>query len=827
MKTTSMKDVALRNDSLASDIYRHPRPVSTSIRYRRLQEHYSYDHAKQVLECWYDLNPSNTELSLQLALEVFDQICETDDNPSHILEAARIITERAIPKVRTGAQTKEFVKRRVRRFKTKLHTKFNNKIDDVEQAVDKSIGMIKNNLTKNAATVSKQLKNNIDKGKQQLTGKQKAVQEANELIIESLNKAISYDVVLTNQATLNRRYNFDKLVNEMDIEDSEDVRDCVLELCSYVDTYRMPFSYKYDVCVENIAYTLYKNGVQFEMPLLVETVTDYFSMDNDITDLMESISLVLNTANFVDVGSDINGLQYIFNDKDKEKFDKTFVMKEFILDDTHPSRVNLESSNENKFQTALNSFRKETNKTPERFKSIIRALYVQSPDDVISATPSILSFIRGMFVVVGTAAINPVAAIPVFLVDQFIKMKVSRKTFEKYISDYKKEIEKVEKRIDKAKSKDAKARLEEYKKGLEKGLTKLKDREDLLYTDAENDKRHEHDYDDDTDFDLDFNFDESTLMSIGEIDSLAALIESVPLSEMDLESIIEANIHRIPYEFILPIVEYIKMNPYMFDTERIARTFKDRANVISDRENVNSYYDYLKVSTLKEAYDSLMSLENTIPDMSFKDMEMLSCQNEYYNIQNIVSGYHAISEAINSLGILQEMNVKNSIKLASENLKRTMQGLSDKDKTISREIDATFNTLSRAAERSLMNENREAVIRGSLIPSASKIIKKAILTGAAWAVNPAIAVIGVIGSIALSKKLQAKERQLILDDIEIELKMTDKYIRAAEDNNDTKALKSLYQIQRSLQRQQQRVKYKMSVYGGKVPKTPNDQDDDD
>jgi hypothetical protein len=121
-------------------------------------------------------------------------------------------------------------------------------------------------------------------------------------------------------------------------------------------------------------------------------------------------------------------------------------------------------------------------------------------------------------------------------------------------------------------------------------------------------------------------------------------------------------------------------------------------------------------------------------------------------------------------------------------------------------------------ETAMMNDNREAVIKGKLLPSASKCIKIACALGVAWAINPAVAVIGAIGAFACSRKLKAKERQLVLDDIEIELKMCERYIREAEEKGELKKVRQLEIIQRNLQRQQQRIKYNMRViYNQNVP----------
>lgn len=823
MKTVTIEDVCNRNITLARGTNNYDPLVSIPSVCRRLLEHYNYHNASTVLENWDYIDSSNPERSLTIALEIFDKVCEMDNSPTNIKSAARIITEKAIPKVRTGQQTKEFVKMRVARFKTKLHTKFNNKIDNMNDKVKDSIGTISDNLEKNTSAVASSLGRNVNKGMDQLKLKKKenAVKEANDLIIEAFNKAIACDMVLNNQTILNRRYNFDAIVNESNISDEEDLRDCILELCSYVDTYQMPFSHKYNVCVENIAYSLYKNGVRFEMPALIETVTDYFVVNTeDVSTIADKIKLVLENASFVDTMKDIEGVQYIF-DKDISKklnLSNTLVLQE-NLSDRFSEIIN--EAKENKFKKEFEKFKKGTIKSPEKFKEMIRSIYTQSPEDIISGTPAILSFIRGFFVVVAsTAAMGPIVGLVSFLTDQFIKMKVSRHQLDKYINDYKKEIDKVKDKIKKAKTQDAKDRLEAYLKELEKGLDKLKDKEDTLYSDEANEKRHEDDYDDsdlDDDLDFDLNFDEQVVHDIRLIQSISESVLRYIDVDLALESMIESNIEKLPYEFVPAIVEYVEMNPGVFDTDRLIRTFTERANVLSTRSGI---YNQIKYETFTEAARDLKKFDNLLPN------KVEDCLIEAGKYQALFSGYNAISEAINSIQVFQEMNIKNSLKLASENLKKTVRSLSDKDKIISREIDASFSSIGNAAEKALMNENREAVIKGSLIPPASKVIKRAAAAGVAWAINPAIAIIGILGSVALSKKLQAKERQLILDDIEIELKMVDKYIRTAEDNNDHKALQNLYKMQRSLQRQQQRIKYKMSVYHGQVTKATVDKEDD-
>ena len=196
-----------------------------------------------------------------------------------------------------------------------------------------------------------------------------------------------------------------------------------------------------------------------------------------------------------------------------------------------------------------------------------------------------------------------------------------------------------------------------------------------------------------------------------------------------------------------------------------------------------------------------------------------------YNINNDPKGVMSVLTWLNEVAkynsdvqYINEMNITNSLKIALKRLKNTAMKLSDKEKQISNALDVSVNNASKSIEQAMMNDNREAIIRGRVLPSASKTIKLAIATGAAWAINPALAVINALGMFACSKNLKAKERQLVLDDIEIELKMCERYLRQAEEKNDMEAIRQIEITQRNLERQRQRIKYKMHViYNQRTP----------
>ena len=158
--------------------------------------------------------------------------------------------------------------------------------------------------------------------------------------------------------------------------------------------------------------------------------------------------------------------------------------------------------------------------------------------------------------------------------------------------------------------------------------------------------------------------------------------------------------------------------------------------------------------------------------------------------------------------ITEGINTAN-IKTACLNMKKKVVNLSAKEKQLSNTIDAQANVLSRKAKEALVSNRREAIIKGSIIPSFSKLIKSGLVAGATYAVAPTVAVIGVIGALACSKVLTVRERRALLDEIDIELKVVEKQISKAENEDDMKNYRHLLAYQRKLEREKMRIQYKL------------------
>lgn len=154
-----------------------------------------------------------------------------------------------------------------------------------------------------------------------------------------------------------------------------------------------------------------------------------------------------------------------------------------------------------------------------------------------------------------------------------------------------------------------------------------------------------------------------------------------------------------------------------------------------------------------------------------------------------------------------------SIKLYLEGLKGKMKNMSQKEKEISRNLDNNFRRFVKGMKDALISDRREAIIKGSVIPSFSKCIKiiiglagTGIITG-----NALVPILIALGGFAMSKRLTKKERLLLLDEIETELEVIEKEISLAESKNQIKKYRSLLKYKKDLQRQYQRIRYNVRV----------------
>ena len=158
-----------------------------------------------------------------------------------------------------------------------------------------------------------------------------------------------------------------------------------------------------------------------------------------------------------------------------------------------------------------------------------------------------------------------------------------------------------------------------------------------------------------------------------------------------------------------------------------------------------------------------------------------------------------------------------SIKLALKGLASKAKEFNNKHKMAVNHFDSMTRNFVKKMRDAASNERREQIIRGSVIPSFSRIIKMGIVLSGmgalvAGGVMPVIIpVITALGTFAMDKSLMKKERLLLLDEIDTELDVIDKEITLAEQNNQLNKYRALLRYKKTLQRQYQRIRYNVRI----------------
>ena len=456
----------------------------------------------------------------------------------------------------------------------------------------------------------------------------------------------------------------------------------------------------------------------------------------------------------------------------------------------------------NSVKDIINSFKVSKKKKNTDVRTCVSKMFTKSPDQIIDGTPNFLSWVR-MSYVLGATALHPILGGITLLIDQFISMKLKRRDVSKMITAFKNERKIVAEKIKKADS-DDKKNLKEYDKYLEKGIKKLEEYEESLLSEKETyAKISGEEYDSNSEFDfLKDNLEETSFENLFE--------RSNYFSKEYFNNNIKQYISIMDEDAIDIITDIACRYPCIISTSGLYSILRENLNELKNSDNTN----WIRMACLKS------NLRKIDPDNSEYIVTSNDTDTEVFDI---INGLEDLFAEYSIMSSIKNESVSTGVKMLTNKLRKLMKKASDMDKEASRRIDSSINTFISGVQRASRNENREAIIKGSILPSASKIVKSAILDAGVALVNPAIAIILALGQFAISKKSKAKERQFVLDEIDIEIEMCKRYLRQAEDQNDLEAQKKILRIQRNLERQKQRIQYKMKIYWNQdIPNIKND-----
>ena len=266
----------------------------------------------------------------------------------------------------------------------------------------------------------------------------------------------------------------------------------------------------------------------------------------------------------------------------------------------------------------------------------------------------------------------------------------------------------------------------------------------------------------------------------------------------------ESETIKVYYEMVGNIVEY-----HLIET----------AAIIIDEENLEAYAESARDNSMDlyiNIFESLDELITTLEENTDNQEELLEAFSAGYEDETIEEALHPKKPVQMDSDLKDDSAEKkgkfslNNLKLAIMGLRGKMKKMGQKEREFSRNLDNYSKLFVKGIQKALISDRREAIIKGSVIPSFSKLIKLSIglvaigagsgfLAGSA-AVGVAVSAITALGGFAASKNLTRKERTLLLDEIEIELEIIDKEISRADSKDQIKKMRVLMREKKELQR---------------------------
>ena len=180
----------------------------------------------------------------------------------------------------------------------------------------------------------------------------------------------------------------------------------------------------------------------------------------------------------------------------------------------------------------------------------------------------------------------------------------------------------------------------------------------------------------------------------------------------ELMNSIRCNIRDMTSSNIYDITESVILCNNIFDMVEFSNILSEDLQYNRSKSGLDKYE---KIDTIHECLDKINKVKYDEPDI----VE----ESDLNSIYNVSMYYKEITddtlELINMRNLSfnegSGLSISSKLKLAKENLKKFSVKLKDKDKTISDKLDADIGHVQQSAERALTNNNREAIIKRTII----------------------------------------------------------------------------------------------------------------
>lgn len=480
-----------------------------------------------------------------------------------------------------------------------------------------------------------------------------------------------------------------------------------------------------------------------------------------------------------------------------------------IIESFNLLEAKLEKTDLNK---AFDQFKAEQRKDSKAFQKVLNALYAKTPNEIINEFPHVLGLVRVAFVFAPIAVpiVGPVLTLVNACVDKILSYHINVKQSEKLFKYLRDEKTKVEEKLDDIDDEEKKKKAESYIKELEDSMKTVKKyASEELPKEIEDSDGNDDDFDDISFDDFDFDMELESYQITETAKEIPSVFTESAYENDDISLLADISLYEQSLEHILNNRERVN-SMILRNIDTISENLRYFAPIIANCPTVIDY------RVFSEAVKDYMYDPTSMDSVNVNGVLNKALENKF--MSDIFKNTIIESECINTLDqIVTEGFDLNNVKLAFQALKKKMKDLNTKQKSICQTLDATGHQLISSIEKAVREDRREAVIKGSIIPSFSKCIKLGIALGGITAVNPVAGLITAVGYFGASSMLTQREKQLVYDEIATELQVVEKQLQIAENDGDMNQYRFLLNYQKKLARERQRIRYGLKVNGRRIP----------
>ena len=461
---------------------------------------------------------------------------------------------------------------------------------------------------------------------------------------------------------------------------------------------------------------------------------------------------------------------------------------------------------------AFDQFKAEQRKDSKAFQKVLNALYAKTPNEIINEFPHVLGLVRVAFVFAPIAIpiVGPVLTLVNACVDKILSYHINVKQSEKLFKYLRDEKTKVEEKLDDIDDEEKKKKAESYIKELEDSMKTVKKyASEELPKEIEDSDGNDDDFDDISFDDFDFDMELESYQITETTKEIPSVFTESAYENDDISLLADISLYEQSLEHILN--NRVRINSMILrNIDTISENLRYFAPIIANCPTVIDY------RVFSEAVKDYMYDPTSMDSVNVNGVLNKALENKF--MSDTFKNTIIESECINTLDqIVTEGFNLNNVKLAFQALKKKMKDLNTKQKSICQTLDATGHQLISSIEKAVREDRREAVIKGSIIPSFSKCIKLGIALGGITAVNPVAGLITAVGYFGASSMLTQREKQLVYDEIATELQVVEKQLQIAENDGDMNQYRFLLNYQKKLARERQRIRYGLKVNGRRIP----------